>query len=392
MDIAVIGLGKLGLPMAAVYASKGHSILGVDSTEEIIRALRHRTCPIMETGLVEMLNGTWPQYYFTSQYHVITDSELAFVIVPTPSGSDNKFSNAYIENVLAGLQAIKYAQPVVLVSTIMPETCRALRAKYNLKLIYNPEFIALGSVIHDMLNPDSILIGAEGNEADILVKFHKTIHNAPCHVMSYESAELAKLALNCFVTTKITFANQLAEVCEYLPNGNVDQVTTFLGSDSRVGKKYLKGGLGFGGPCFPRDNEAFLAYKAFAMQSAVISYNNSIQSRLLSKAMQMVEDIETPRIAVLGTSYKPGTHVTERSQSLQLLRALQACRSFDVIGFDPPGKPPLDGADLAVVCTDCTDFRTLDLQGMRHKRVLDCWRTLKNKVDCEMYVALGIHA
>ncbi len=395
MEIVVIGLGKLGLPMAAIYASKGYRVTAVDTNKDTIARLMKGECPIQEPGLPELLESSWPNMTFVPTIPTFTSElqpYLTFVIVPTPSDDDSKFSNRYVEAVLEKLRGLR--MPVVIVSTVMPGSCRQLSEKYKLRLIYNPEFIAIGDVIQGMLHPDSVLIGHQfGDYPNSLIEFHKTIVGSavPMHVMSWENAELAKLALNCYVTTKITFANQIAEICEHMRGGNVDQITTFLGSDSRIGKKYLKGGLGFGGPCFPRDNEAFIANGGFALQRAVIDYNNSMAVKLLKKTLEMVHDIRFPKIVILGIAYKTNTHMTERSQSAQLLQDLRMeSKKVQVWGEDNPKNFSIQDADLVVICLDYPEFRKLDLSVMRHKRVLDCWRILENKEDCEVYRAIGV--
>src|SRR5207248_1487779 len=198
-------------------------------------------------------------------------------IVPTPSEADGGFSLKYAisaaETIGAGLKQKSDFHLVVLTSTVMPgatggEFLPALE-KYSGKkcgegfgLCYNPEFIALGSVIHDMLNPDFILIGeSDPRSGEILEHLQLGVcDNVPLvSRMNFVNAELSKLAVNTFITTKISYANMLAQVCETLPGADVDVVTSAIGCDTRIGQKYLKGALGYGGPCFPRDNLAFAA-------------------------------------------------------------------------------------------------------------------------------------
>lgn len=397
MKVAVIGLGKLGLPMAAVFASKGHTVIAIDNNKDTIDSLMSGNCPIRETCLEEFLNIGRPNILFTSNISDVIvgkEPELVFVMVPTPSGKDNKFITTHIETVLEQLHGRQL--PVVIVSTVMPGSCRQLSEKYGLRIFYSPEFIALGAVIKGMLYPDSILIGHKiGDHPGLLIDFHESIvgTKVPFHVMSWENAELSKLALNCYITMKVTFANLLAEVCESIPGGNVDRVTDFIGSDSRVGKKCLHGGLGFGGPCFPRDNEAFIAHKEFPLQHAIIDFNNRIPLRVLKTAIELVKDIESPRIEVLGTSYKSYTRITERSQSYQLLADLHvALPRASIVGTDPPCPINLDGVDLAIICLDYPEFHNLDISTMRHKRVLDCVRVLENYRQCDVYKAIGVQS
>ena len=199
---------------------------------------------------------------------------MSFVIVPTPSTKDGTFSTDYVEAVAAEMGSILRTKDayhlIVITSTVLPGDMKQIQdllertsgkiCAKDFGLCYNPDFIALGSVVRDFLNPDMILIGESDKKAgDALENIHKNlINNKPnIHRMSFYNAELTKIALNSYCTLKITFANTLAEICENMPGGNVDHVTDALGDDSRIGRKYLKGGLSYGGPCFPRDNRAF---------------------------------------------------------------------------------------------------------------------------------------
>ena len=215
------------------------------------------------------MHGVHPGYgYAVQQRHYL-------ITVPTPSDANGRFSNAYVEAVLdriaGGLKAKKTFHVVALVSTVMPTTCEHVFVPILEKLtgkvcgrdfgfVYNPEFVALGSVIHDFLHPDMLLIGASDERSAQLCRelYSSVVENDPYYaVMNLTNAEITKLSLNCYVTMKISFANELALICERIPGADVDVVTTAVGADTRVGRRYLKGGLGFGGPCFPRDNLAF---------------------------------------------------------------------------------------------------------------------------------------
>jgi len=332
----------------------------------------------------------------------VQKAEIIFVIVPTPSEPNGRFSNVCIDTVIENLNKndIAFPRMIVIVSTVMPGSMEQFRKKLSKRytLCYNPEFIALGSVIQDMLNPDSILIGEEvKGQSWLLERFYNTIHEAPCFTMSYENAELAKLALNCYLTMKITFANQLAEICETVEDGDIEKVVRFIGSDKRIGSKYMVSGTGFGGPCFPRDNQAFMA--AFGekdLQKSVIKTNREIVDRIVQLAKRMIQDVEGSKIAVLGSTYKPETSVVENSQALEILMQLQKETNLEVVVYDPSHsgsvEEVLEMSDLAIIATPWKEFCWLDMKGMRHKRVLDCWRILINKKDCEVYKAIGVNS
>jgi UDPglucose 6-dehydrogenase len=199
---------------------------------------------------------------------------------------------------------------------------------------YNPEFIALGSVIRDFLNPDFYLLGEfDKRSGDILEFIHNTVslNNAPVKRMNLENAELAKISLNSYVTMKISFANMLAEFCEKIPGGNVDVVSDAIGIDKRVGRKYLTGGLGFAGPCFPRDNVAldFMGSK-LGVDSELLNlnhkYNRRLSARLADKIINKIP--YNSKIAILGLSYKALSHIIEESPGIAL------CKYFSENGYN----------------------------------------------------------
>src|SRR5262245_10730941 len=276
MRVSVISLGKLGSPLAAVLASKGHEVVGVDLNQEFVRLLNAGRAPVQEPQLQELVDASKGRLRATMSLEEATlQSEISFVIVPTPSDSRGAFSNKHVIEAVMGIgKALRKKDAYHLVnitSTVMPgstggEIREALEISSgrtvgkNVGLCYNPEFIALGSVVRDMLLPDAILIGESDLRAgDLLESIYRTTcdNSPPVQRMNFVNAEITKLSVNTFVTTKISYANMLADICDRLPGADVDVVTNAVGLDSRIGRKYLKGALGYGGPCFPRDNIAF---------------------------------------------------------------------------------------------------------------------------------------
>ena len=416
MKVSVIGLGKLGLPMAAIFASKGHEVTGIDTNPELIAKLIVGECPIQEPGLKELLKITGRSIRFTT---ASISSDIDFIIVPTPSDNTGSFTSRYVLEAIRSLN-LKKGQIVVITSTVMPGTMEkeiAPLVPKGIGLCYSPEFVALGNVIKGMLEPDGILIGQSDPTSGITLEYFMLgiCENKPqVSRMSFYNAELAKLALNVFITAKITFANQLAEICENIPGGNVDTIVKFLGSDSRIGLKYLVSGIGFGGPCFPRDNEAFLsAFPSSLIQKSVIQTNDQIPYRIVTITRKMLVGISHPTISILGLTYKPDTPVIEESRAIILIKKL--CTDYLVKVYDPQGIPEakkvlpetviysenvldcLMGSDLCVICTTWNEFKVItpDLlkKHMRRPAVFDCWRMLPRKAFKEqniIYKAIGI--
>ncbi len=269
--ISVIGLGKLGASMAAAFASRGFDVIGVDVNQQSIDRVRSGRAPVQETGLDEMIAANKDRIRATlSHEDAVLNSDISFVIVPTPSDENGSFSLQYAKWAFAEIsKAIRKKTSyhnVVLTSTVLPGSTRQAlvpilekesgkKAGTDFGVCYSPEFIALGSIINDFLNPDFTLIGEIDDRCGSQLEdlYSRVVGNgAPSARMSLENAELAKISINTFVTTKITFANMLAEICEKIPGGDVDVVSNALGLDKRIGRKYLTGSIGYGGPCFPR--------------------------------------------------------------------------------------------------------------------------------------------
>jgi UDPglucose 6-dehydrogenase len=419
MRISVIGLGKLGMPMAAVLAHKGHTIVGVDVNPRYVEAVNHGRAPVNETGLQEMIDRNRERLSATSSIEdAVLATDVTFIMVPTPSDPDGRFSLRHVlsaaDHIGPALRKKQAWHLVVLSSTVMPgsvesalqpalERLSGKKAGQDFGLCYNPEFIALGTVIRDMLNPDMILIGeSDARSGDILQELYTGVcdSNPRFNRMNFVNAELTKLSVNTFITTKISYANMLAQICETLPGADVDVVTSAIGCDTRIGQKYLRGALGYGGPCFPRDNVAFSALAGSngvpaLLAEATHDLNRRQIPRLTEKILSRLPEGGTA--GVLGLSYKPGTEVVEESQGLQLADSLLRSGARVVV-YDPAGmenaRRHLAGrvvfaagaadcarqADILAITTPWPEFR--DLQPSDFARsgsravVLDCWRIL----------------
>jgi len=437
--LSVIGIGKLGLPLAAYYAHRGYKVIGVDVNKATVDDVNEGKCPIYEPGLEELLKNPHGRLSATTDIKfAIENSDITFILVPTPSEKHGGFSTKYAEeaarNIAEALKHKKDFHVVALTSTVMPgvtetvvkpilENVSGKLCGVDFGLCYNPEFIALGSVIKDLASPDAVLIGeSDKKSGDILVEVYKTVctNNPPTARMSPYNAELAKLALNVFVTTKISLANAFTEICEQLPGGDIDAVTRFLGMDTRIGPKYLKGGLGYGGPCFPRDNIAFMAlaqqlHRQAFLQQATHQVNRHQNERIVGIIEKKIGTIKNKTIALLGITYKPNTDVVEASASLETARELLK-KSANLKIYDPAGndnargilgnknvvystsvKECLKDAHFCILATPWDEFKSLEpedfVANMEKPVLLDCWRffdrqKFEDKID---YYALGLY-
>ena len=418
MKVVVAGLGKLGLPMAAVFAESGHDVVGVDPMQPVVDALNEGRVLIDEPGLPEMIAANSERILATTSYaEAIPGADITFIIVPTPSGDDGAFINDYVVDALREIGQVLRENPqphlVAVTSTVMPGATSAVLAPAfeqalgrslgdGVALCYSPEFIALGSVVRDLQNPDFVLIGADDEAAGRrLADFYLGIgggRDVPVQVMNWVNAELAKISVNSFVTMKITYANMLASICEGLPGGDVDEVTRAIGLDSRIGPRYLKGGPPFGGPCFPRDNRALgVAAEAVGapwdLAAATDRMNDGLAERIAEMVITATNEGDT--VAVLGLAYKDNTPVVEESAGAKVAGAL-AVQGRRVIVHDPIAdashSPFLSGlaytqledvasavgdAAAIVIVGDDPAYDTLpSLPMVDDVVVVDCWRRL----------------
>ena len=340
--VCLIGLGKLGAPLAACMAARGVTVIGVDSDKRKVEAINHGQSPVPEPGLTEMLAKCGGRLTAVEEIApAVKQADITFIVVSTPSEPGGGFSLKYVEptcrEIGRALADKKDYHVVSLTSTVMPgatgscvrsllEQSSGKRCGPDFGLCYSPEFIALGSVIRDFLNPDMLLIGESDRRAgDALAALYRQVcENQPAVArMNFVNAEITKLAVNTYVTTKISFANMLARISERLPGADADVITSALGLDTRIGGKYLKGAVSYGGPCFPRDN---LAMAALARQVGTspelaqsVDHFNRWQVEWLA---DFVEQHSQGPIGVLGLTYKPGTDVVEEAVGLLLAREL----------------------------------------------------------------------
>jgi len=435
--VSVLGLGKLGACVAAALALRGRTVIGVDVRPEIVDSLNEGRVSLVEPGLQEAVSGGRSRLCATTDVGAaIRNSDVTFVVVPTPSQPDGAFSLDIAKKAFAEIgRALKEKDTwhlVVLTSTVLPgmtrhglipvlEETSGKRCGVDFGVCYSPAFIALGSVIRDFLNPDVVIVGESDPRAgETLEALYADVleNDAPVRRMSLENGELAKIGVNTFVTTKIAFANMIADLCERIPGGDVDVVTDTLGLDRRIGRAYLTGGLGYGGPCFPRDNQA-LSHLARALgTSAPIAeatdrVNQEVPARIISRLKQAAA--EGKRISVLGLSYKPGTSVIEASQGIWLARAL-ARAGARVTAYDPLAglealrelgseaavaatlEDALAQAEVVLVCAPDPEFRSLTAEAFTRATdaqpivVFDCWRVLSSQLNGRKgihYIAAG---
>lgn len=441
-SISVIGLGKLGSPLAACFAARGFRVHAVDADSQKVGQIARALPPVREPGLAELLQEGKENISATQDTQAaVCDSDATFIVVGTPSEPDGSFSLRFAipacEAIGAALAAKDSYHLVVLTSTVMPgstgneiretlERTSGKRCGTHFGLCYSPEFIALGSVIRDFYYPDFLLIGeSDPHAGEVLSGIYKrTCKNSPSIArMNWVNAEITKLAVNTYITTKISYANMLARLCEKIPEADVSVVTDALGLDSRIGPKYLKGAVSYGGPCFPRDNRAFAALAsrsgAFADLAEATDRFNRAQIPTLADFIRS-QRTANGNIGILGLTYKPNTDVVQESFALLLAQHL-ASQEVSVVVFDPSAdvSQALNGhksirvaasaqeciaqSSVVVLATPWQEFRDLPMSvwiqqplsapsfRTSPRVVIDCWRTLEHLEGSQSvrYVRLG---
>jgi UDPglucose 6-dehydrogenase len=416
--ISVFGLGKLGCSMLSCFAYKGWNVIGVDVNQKTVDTLNAGSSPIYEPHVNELLKASVGRFKATMDYsEAVLESSVSFVIVPTPSNEDGRFSTKYLEKVIVEMgKVLRFKDDyhlVVITSTVLPgdverlkillEKTSDLKCGVDFGMCYNPDFIALGKVVHDFLNPDMILIGESDEVAgNMLEDIHlRMVNNDPTiHRMNFCNAELAKITLNTYCVMKLNFANVIGEICEHLPGGDARAVLKAVGSDTRVGTKYFKAGLAASGPCFPRDCKAFLKTSedldVFDTFAPVIDSINAYHKlpRIISLITKYLG--AGKKVAILGSAYKENVQIVEESTSIAIARELVGC-GLDVAIYDPAAlemtqqvladvpnityaeniRECISEASLCFVATPWEDFRNIPEEGfkesMQNAVVIDAW-------------------
>ncbi|GAY77454.1 UDP-glucose dehydrogenase [Sporolactobacillus inulinus] len=393
MKIAVIGTGYVGLVTGVALAEIGHTVTCIDVDPKKVESLNQGVPTIYEPGLGEMMlrNQKQNRLFFTDQHKLgLANAAVVYLAVGTPQNADGSANLSYVERAAAEVaEQIDHPVVVVIKSTVPVGTnlgikrlmMRRIRPGVFIRIASNPEFLREGSAIHDTFHGDRIIIGTEDEEtASLLAEINKPF-GLPIVKTDLFSSEMIKYASNAFLATKISFINEIANLCEKL-GANVEEVAKGMGMDHRIGDAFLRAGIGYGGSCFPKDTNALVQlagnhHHAFHLLKSVIEVNNQQHRLLIDKILERFGSINGKKVAVLGLAFKPNTDDLRESPALVMIPQLAALGA-DVIGYDPiaaeqgakwisaPARytnhvaEALDGADFAVIITDWPDIKRMD--------------------------------
>ncbi|RYM06514.1 UDP-glucose/GDP-mannose dehydrogenase family protein [Sporolactobacillus sp. THM7-7] len=394
MNIAVIGTGYVGLVTGVALSEIGHTVTCIDVDPKKVEKLRQGVPTIYEPGLDTLMhqNMRAGRLTFTSRHRDgLKEAEVVYIAVGTPKREDGSANLDYVEQAARDIAEHMTRNTIVVIKSTVPVgtnvSIKRLINRYTsnglqVSIASNPEFLREGSAVRDTFQGDRIVIGTEDEQtADILAEM-----NAPFHIpilkTDLASAEMIKYASNAFLATKISFINEIANICETV-GANVDEVAKGMGCDHRIGPDFLKAGIGYGGSCFPKDTNALVQlagnhHHDFNLLKSVIEVNNKQQIVLLDKMRARFGHLAGKRVAILGLAFKPNTDDLRESPALAMIPKLVG-RDAEVIAYDPVAvdrareeinvpieftdniREALSGADCAVIITDWPDIKKMDL-------------------------------
>jgi UDPglucose 6-dehydrogenase len=410
--IGVIGVGWVGLVTAACFAELGHDVWARDILPEKVESLTRGEVPIHEPGLPELVAKNSSRLHFTTEMApVVEHARLIFCCVDTPPTYSGDADLSRVEAVIAEL-GDSHEHALVMKSTVPVGTGRSIqRSRPGLPYVSNPEFLKEGSAVADFMKPDRVVIGVNGDWepfADRVAALHAPLEAVVVRT-DVASAEMIKLASNAFLATKISFINEIANVSEEL-GADVSEVARGMGLDDRIGPKFLRAGIGYGGSCFPKDVQALkqLAGNSgyhFQLLTAVIEVNELQKRRTIGKLQKHLGSLVGKEIALLGVAFKPQTDDIREATSLVLSGRL-AGEGATVRAYDPVAAgradgllagariagsalEAVDGADAAVLVTEWPEFAALDWAEVKRRMRFPLIVDGRNFLDREALVAAG---
>jgi len=400
MRVTMIGAGYVGLVSGACFADFGHQVTCIDKDAAKIAALNRGEIPIFEPGLSELVQSNVRQgrLEFTAEISRVSDADAVFIAVGTPSRrGDGHADLSFVYQAVGEIAPLLRGAAVVVTKSTVPVgtgdeieiILREKRPEDDIQVVSNPEFLREGAAIQDFKHPDRIVVGSDDDSArKVLAEIYRPLYlnEPPIIYVSRRTAELIKYASNAFLATKITFINEMADLCEQV-GADVQEVARGMGLDNRIGAKFLHAGPGFGGSCFPKDTSALIRTAhdhgvPLRLVETVSAVNEQRKRAMARKVVQALGgSVRGKTIAVLGLTFKPNTDDTRDSPAIPLITALHDLGAI-VRGYDPAGmeqaKPLLpdlhysqsaysaaEGADAVVIATEWEQFRALDLSRLK---------------------------
>ena len=433
MNIGIVGLGFVGLSLTSVLASKGYTTIGIDIDKKKCKQIVNGESPFFEPKLEKTLrDGLKKKLEISDDFSLIKNCDFIFVTVGTPQTSDGAIDLSMIKKSVAKIGKIMCGnsknQIILIKSTVTPGTMKNIvlpileknskkKAGKEFGLISNPEFLQESNAIRDTIFPHAVVLGGYNTKYMKKAKnfFSKLHPKTPIIITNHQTAEMVKYANNSFLATKISFINQLSNICQNIPEANIDDIAKTIGLDPRIGKLFLNAGPGYGGSCLPKDMKALINFaRDVGVKPVLLNAVEEINVKQLEQIIKLIEkklrDISSKRITIMGTAFKPDTDDVRDSISIELIKKLLKMKAKITV-YDPKaientrkifGKKisyensmihALDKTQCAVFMTHWKEFQNIDNKSIRHmkrKLIIDCRRIFTGKkIDAEYY-ALGI--
>jgi UDPglucose 6-dehydrogenase len=406
MKIAVLGTGYVGLSTGVCLSEIGHHVYCIDINEQKINNLRNGISPIYEPGLESLLasNMTAQRLRFTTSLEEgLNDAEIIIIAVGTPQGDDGAADLSYLEQAAKDISKYVAASSIIVIKSTVPvgtneyiQTIIEAECGFPVQMVSNPEFLRQGSAVQDTMKPDRIILGSNDKTAAKKIREMYLPLNAPIILTDIRSAEMIKYASNAFLATKISYINEIANLCEVV-GANVEDVANGVGKDKRIGEAFLQAGIGYGGSCFPKDVKALLhtasLYQVdFSMLKETIAINDNQQKLLVKKAVKRFGDLQGKKIAMLGLSFKPETDDMREAPSIKIAHSLTQMGA-EVVAYDPVAinnakqvlgdiityassvYDAISKADALMIVTEWKEFTQLDfaslVKKMNHPIIFD---------------------
>ena len=386
-NIAVIGAGYVGLTTAACFAKMGHHVVLSEIDRDKAELIRTGISPIFEAGLSELLSNVVSSGHLSvaeDNVEAVSNSDLVFICLPTPQDVDGSANTDVVFEVIDSISMALTSRSILITKSTMPigsvKKIQNLVRETGATVAANPEFLREGTAVQDTLHPERVVIGCDDrNSADRIAKLYVSL-NSQVFITDPQSAELIKYASNAFLATKVTFINSVARLCDAV-GADIESVSQALGSDSRIGNKFLKPGPGWGGSCFPKDTSALLHLSAenghsFKLLDVVISENLEHQLAIVNQIINLLTEHSGNQIAVLGLTFKAGTDDLRDSPALFIVQQLvdsgviinaydptvsiNSIHSLNSINICGSIKEAAQISDLLVVLTEWPEFSELD--------------------------------
>lgn len=394
MKISVVGTGYVGLVTGVSLSEIGHQVICIDINEVKVEKMKRGISPIYEPGLSELMNKNIIENgltFTTSHKEAFQDAEVIYIAVGTPEEPDGSANLSFVEQAAKDIAEHITQNVVVVTKSTVPvgtnhKILKIIKANLpsnlQVEVASNPEFLKEGSAIHDSFHGDRIIIGADsGHAIEVLEEINKPF-GIPIYKTDIKSAEMIKYASNAFLATKISFINEISNICE-LVGANIENVAAGMGLDQRIGSQFLKAGIGYGGSCFPKDTKALIQIAGdfeydFKLLKGVVSVNKKQQGLLVNKLKACFAALQGKKIAILGLAFKPNTDDMREAASISVTDELLR-QGAEVIAYDPIAidnaksilNPRVDyaysieeavvGCDAALILTEWDEIRKMDI-------------------------------